>query len=340
MKNKRLIILLLLALLSGLTLCGCQDRSVPESQTDNAAIMNAFNPESREVPEVQEASEEGNLAGNISESLFSAEAAQGGPYGKITISLPEGWSFEAYPMDSESLIYGMYGIHFYPEDAKEGYIEITYIKPFGVCGTGLKSENADIAGQQASIGTYDEHEYWDFIAFHGEYEGVVAYTYSVDSWWDKYHEQVRDILNTLSFQASEREGGAYIYHEESEITALGLDFSLKNISPAGATLVFHQYDPDAPTGELDFGDEFEMEVQNDGKWERVPDILGGEYAFNAIAHIIAVGQSSEVDLSWEWVYGKLPAGEYRIKKEIHDFRGTGDFDKYTVYAHFILAGSE
>lgn len=146
MKNKRLIILLLLALLSGLTLCGCQDRSVPESQTDNAAIMNAFNPESREVPEVQEASEEGNLAGNISESLFSAEAAQGGPYGKITISLPEGWSFEAYPMDSESLIYGMYGIHFYPEDAKEGYIEITYIKPFGVCGTGLKSENADIAG--------------------------------------------------------------------------------------------------------------------------------------------------------------------------------------------------
>ena len=159
MKNRRLMILLQLALLSGLTLCGCQDRSVPESQTDNAAIMNAFNSETQGASEVLEASEAGNLADNISESenLFPAEAAQGGPYGKLTISLPEGWSFEACPMDSESLIYGMYGIHFYPEDAKEGYIEIAYIKPFGVCGTGLKSENADIAGQQANIGTYDGH---------------------------------------------------------------------------------------------------------------------------------------------------------------------------------------
>lgn len=338
MKNKRSMILLLLALLSGLTLCGCQDRSIPESQTDNVSIMNTINSESQEASEVQEEPEMGNLAGNISESenLFSLEAVQGGPYGKISISLPEGWSFEVCPMDSENLIYGTYGIHFYPEDAKEGYIEITYIKPFGVCGTGLKSENADIAGQQANIGTYDEHEYWDFISFRGEYEGIVAYTYSVDSWWDKYHEQVWDILNTLSFQPSEREGGAYIYHGESEITALGLDFSLKNISSAGATLVFQQYDPDAPTGELDFGDEFELEVQNDGKWERVPDIVEGEYGFNSIAHIIAAGQSLEVDLNWEWIYGKLPAGEYRIKKEICDFRETGDFDKYTVYAHFVL----
>ncbi|MDE7248372.1 MAG: hypothetical protein K2N82_00490 [Lachnospiraceae bacterium] len=338
MKKKRSMILLLSALLLGLTLCGCRDRSVPESPTDSVSVMNTFSPETQGASEILEASEAGNLAGNISESetLFPAEAAQGGPYGKITISLPEGWGFEAYPMDSENLIYGMYGIHFYPEDVKEGYIEVAYIKPFGVCGTGLKSENADIAGQQASIGTYDEHEYWDFISFQGEYEGVVAYTYSVDSWWDKYHEQVWDILNTLSFLPSEREGGAYIYHGESEITALGLDFSLKNISSAGATLVFHQYDPDAPTGELDFGDEFELEVQNDGKWERVPDILEGEYGFNDIAHVIAAGQSLEVELSWEWIYGKLPAGEYRIKKEIFDFRGTGDYDKYTVYAHFIL----
>ena len=338
MKKKRSMLLLLSVLLSGLALCGCQDRSVPESQTDNVFIMNTFNPESQEVPVVLEASEAENLTGNISESekFFPMEATQGGPYGKIAILLPEGWSFEAFPMDSESLIYGMYGIHFYPEDANEGYIEITYVKPFGVCGTGLKSENADIAGQQASIGTYDEHEYWDFISFHGEYEGVVAYTYSVDSWWDKYHEQVQDILNTLSFLPLEREGGAYIYHEESEITALGLDFSLKNISPAGATLVFQQYDPDAPTGELDFGDEFELEVQNDGKWESVLDILEGEYGFHDIAYIIDAGQSLEMDLSWEWIYGKLPAGEYRVKKEIFDFRGTGDYDEYTVYAHFVL----
>lgn len=169
-------------------------------------------------------------------------------------------------------------------------IELAYNTSFGVCGTGLSSETSAIAGASVSIGTYDDHEYWDFISFHGE----------------------------------------------SEISALGLYFSLKNISPSGATLVFNQYNSDAPTGELECGEDFTLEVLDNGKWESVPIALEGNYAFNAVAYIIAAGQSTEMELNWEWLYGKLPAGEYRVGKVIHDFRETGDFDKYAVYAHFFL----
>lgn len=152
-------------------------------------------------------------------------------------------------------------------------------------------------------------------------------------------EAVKGQETTEGKDASEtgsQEGGAYVYHAESEASELGLLFSLKNITPSGAVLVFDQYDSEAPTGELEFGDDFELEVQKNGKWESVPVAVEGEIAFNDIAHIIAPGQSTEAELNWEWLYGELPAGEYRIGKVIHDFRGTGDFDKYTVYAHFIL----
>ena len=100
--------------------------------------------------------------------------------------------------------------------------------------------------------------------------------------------------------------------------------------------MFSQYDPDAPTGELEFGDDFGLEVLSDGKWKEVPVAIEGNYGFNDIAHIITNGECLEKDLDWEWLYGKLDAGEYRIKKVIHDFRETGDFDKYDVYAYFVL----
>lgn len=47
-------------------------------------------------------------------------------------------------------------------------------------------------------------------------------------------------------------------------------------------------------------------------------------------------KSSEHELDWEWLYGSLASGTYRIQKSVTDFRATGDYDKYTVYAEFIL----
>lgn len=319
----------ILPLVLGVSLCGCQTTSGPVPQTENSSP----------AKEGQDGSGMGkSQEDNMPEEQkdFSVNAVQGGPYGKIILSIPSGWGFEECPVDSGRLLYGMYGIRFFPENVDEGYLEIAYVDSFGVCGTGLETAEADIAGNPVSIGTYDGHEYWDFISFQGDYEGIVAFTYSVDGWWEEYHGQAMDILNTLSFRPLEREGGAYVYQEESEADPIGLSFSLKSISPAGAVLVFYQYDPDAPTGELEFGEDFTIEVSKDGKWEEVPVVVEGDYAFHDVAYLLAAGESTETELDWEWLYGELPAGEYRIKKEILDFRGTGDFDRHTVYAYFIL----
>ncbi len=268
------------------------------------------------------------------EAPESTDAVQGGPYGEITLSIPDGWHYETCPTDSGETDYGLYGIRFYPDGVPQGYIALNYIDSFGVCGTGLATEETTIAGHAASIGTYDNLSHWDFITFRDGYDGIVALTYSVDDWWDAYSDQIMEILGTLTFDTSKRSGAAYIYSRESEAEQIGVSFTLKNISSTGATLVFQQYDGDAATGDLSCGTDFLIEMQRDNMWQEVPVILEGEYAFNDVA--CTIDGSTEQELNWEWLYGALVPGTYRIRKSVLDLRKPGDFDKYTVYAQFIL----
>ena len=316
----------------GLILAGCGDAS----KTEISVIQGEDTPET-EISAIQtEKTPEAEGADNSSENAISTVISQGGPYGEISISLPDGWGYELCPIDSDNLMSGMYGIHFYPNDVSGGFIEIAYVDFFGVCGTGLMEENTTVAGEPANVGTYDNHEHWDFIAFHGEYEGVVALTYSVDDWWSEYDDQALDILDTLSYDINVKEGGACIDSEESKIKEIALYFSLKNISSTGATLVFNQHDANAPKGELIYGEDFVIEVLKDGKWEEAPIPIEGNYGFNAVGFNLPCEEISEKEVDWHWLYGELAPGEYRIGKSILDSVESGKFDKYMVYAHFIL----
>lgn len=335
-----------------LLLYGCQSIVTPklleESMEENTAqnTLEAATPEPADSPiteamtsESEDASES-NQPADISttpcETAQTTLVSQGGPYGKITLAIPENWNYETYPIDNEELFDGSYGIRFYPKDAAEGYIDLVYADSFGVCGTGLAQEKATIAGQPASIGTYDNHAYWDFIAFQEQFDGIVVLSYDVENWWEQGAGQVMEILDTLSFDTSIKEGGAYVYSEASDIDQIGLTCSLKKISSTGATFEMYNYDADAPTGQLEYGDDFAIEMFMDGTWEEVPVSLKGNYAFHNVSYTISAGASSEQKLNWEWLYGTLAPGTYRIKKSVLDFCAVGDYDKYTVYAQFIL----
>lgn len=209
----------------GVLLCGCgnmaeggQRRDMEENsiegeltrgQSGKIKGSSAVQQEGRDSDTVQSKKEKDSA--EVPEAAMDTRAVQGGPYGEISITLPKGWNYEAYPMDSDELISGMYGIQFHPEGVEEGYIAIVYIDFFGVCGTGLSLEHTQIAGQPVSIGTYDNHAYWDYVSLGGEYEGIVALTYQVESWWSEYGEHTLEILDTLTFVRDVREGGAGVH---------------------------------------------------------------------------------------------------------------------------------
>lgn len=231
------------------------------------------------------------------------DVVQGGPFGRLTITLPEGWEYETYPVESGELLIGDYGFWFAPKGAEEGHIAVVYEQFFGVCGTGLETKEETIGGCPVQVGTYDGHEYWDFISFQEPCRGVVVQTQCVERWWDEYRDQIWDILNTLTYEPDVREGAAFVFDSESENDRIGLSFSMKEITPTGATLVYDQYDAEAPTGQLEYGEAFVLEVNKDGKWEAAPVVVEGNYGFNAPAYLITAGGITERELDWEWLYG-------------------------------------
>jgi len=85
-----------------------------------------------------------------------------------------------------------------------------------------------------------------------------------------------------------------------------------------------------------YGSYYLLEMKISDKWYEVPVVFEGNYAFDSIGFPLDQSQSSEWSVEWEWLYGVLDAGDYRIVKDISDFRGTGDFDTYYLAAEFSV----
>ncbi len=85
-----------------------------------------------------------------------------------------------------------------------------------------------------------------------------------------------------------------------------------------------------------YGEYFELEKKINEIWYKVPVTIDGNYGFYSIGYDLSPGDDGEWAVDWNWLYGSLDAGEYRIIKDILDFRGTGDYDTYFLAAEFIV----
>ncbi len=113
----------------------------------------------------------------------------------------------------------------------------------------------------------------------------------------------------------------------------GITLSTKDASPTGLVLTINQSGGN-PTGELEYGADYKLIPLIGEKWEDVPTL--GEGVFTEEAYTVAMGTSTDVEINWEWLYGRLPVGEYRIVKRLIDFRSTGDYDTDSYWADFEI----
>jgi len=115
---------------------------------------------------------------------------------------------------------------------------------------------------------------------------------------------------------------------------LGVTLTAEVVTPNGLTLVCTQ-SGGAPTGELQTGSRFWLEVYSEGNWFPVKDDME-DVLWTMEAWSIPRNKRVEWSVSWETLYGSLPTGQYRIGKEIMDFRAGGDYDEYNYYAVFTV----
>lgn len=107
--------------------------------------------------------------------------------------------------------------------------------------------------------------------------------------------------------------------DESTITPQGLKLRFENDS--GSTGIY--------------SDDFVIEEDIDGKWYKVPTIVE-EYGFNDIGYDLPSKETGEWKVEWDWLYGSLKPGKYRIIKSILDFEDTGEFETYYLAEEFEI----
>lgn len=140
------------------------------------------------------------------------------------------------------------------------------------------------------------------------------------------------LLLITSFVACKKE----IIEEDEIIETWGIQLSATNITSSGLTLVCNQSDGE-PTGELLTGSYYILEEKLENQWVPVDMFPSeNELEWTAEAWIIPMDEIVEWEVNWENLYGELPNGNYRIGKEIMDFRDSGDYDKKNYYADFKI----
>jgi hypothetical protein len=85
-----------------------------------------------------------------------------------------------------------------------------------------------------------------------------------------------------------------------------------------------------------YGEYFCLEKKINGRWYQVPVTIDGNYGFDSIGYNLDSGDDREWVINWHWLYGSLSTGEYRILKDISDFRGSGEYDIYYLAAEFTI----
>lgn len=122
----------------------------------------------------------------------------------------------------------------------------------------------------------------------------------------------------------------------SETYNWGVTFTAKDVTPSGLTIVCNQTGGEG-VAELSTGSFYKIQKLEEAGWTDV-EYLPQEYdiAWDSLAYNIQKEAETTWEVNWEWLYGQLPVGKYRIGKEVMNFRDTGDYDTEMVYAEFEI----
>lgn len=112
--------------------------------------------------------------------------------------------------------------------------------------------------------------------------------------------------------------------------------TVESVTPTGATILFEQ--ESEPEGYLLLcGNDYVLERKVSGVWQPLPTLQSQVFWTQAAFVVSAIPRDC---IEWEWLYGSLPEGEYRIGKTITLNRNGEAVDSGLAYGAFTLGASE
>ena len=116
--------------------------------------------------------------------------------------------------------------------------------------------------------------------------------------------------------------------------AWNISFGVENISPTGLTLICTQ-NGGFDFGELITGSAYGLEVRDGYGWAEVKPLVD-EVFWTEIAYVLTENAETKWNINWENLYGELPAGQYRIYKEVSGPRSPDKTETQKYYAEFEI----
>ncbi len=139
----------------------------------------------------------------------------------------------------------------------------------------------------------------------------------------------------LSSQSTAGEGIGRTIHNRILSDKWGITLHADNVTPSGMTLKIEQFGGSAK-GQLQTGVSYTLETTVNDKWQSVP-LKVDNLVWHLIAYSIKKNDITEFEVDWEFIYGELPTGFYRLKKEIMDFIATGKYEEQTYEVYFTIS---
>lgn len=166
-----------------------------------------------------------------------------------------------------------------------------------------------------------------------EEEGRIKYN---NVWYDK-DKLSSQTLDWLNMSPTDRILSSYYPFEFVEGANWGIEMSVENVSKNGLTIVCrHSEEKELTTVyELQTGSYYSLEVFNGLEYAPLEHSVEN-LAWTSEAWLISKNDVSKWSLDWEWLYGTLQEGKYRVGKEIMNFKETGVYETITVYGYFEI----
>ena len=121
---------------------------------------------------------------------------------------------------------------------------------------------------------------------------------------------------------------------EESLPEWGLTLTVTQADPTGAAYVWEQ--DGTPLDRSPFTNEqYELERLEDGEWVPLP-YQTDRIVWGAAANFLPLNGSSTREVDWEWLYGSLGPGEYRLVTGVILPRGEGEAEGAWIGARFAI----
>ena len=154
---------------------------------------------------------------------------------------------------------------------------------------------------------------------------------------DTEAEEIAGVINNALEEIPEA------IRQKPQTMVWNLEMKATDVTPGGMTVEFIQNGPfeGYDRAELQFGTYYTLEKWVDGSWEPV-EMLPQEYevGWTTEAYLIKRDDTTSQRILWDWLYGELTGGTYRIGKNVDLVRGTGNLETAWFYAEFTIEGTD